>query len=145
MEVVVVLLFSPKDFKDADLAHIPFEGDARIERTEYVSDPPLTYMMLVKTRVKNVAAFIGATLFRDCFQVSRQGIEYGNMAWDDECWYWNICSEGQEVPRMKRLEEIKPVTCVRQGGQVIEDAIVLVLQRNAQHVARLGDFVVKYM
>ena len=144
MAVVVVLLFSPKDFKDADLAHIPFEGDARIERTDYVSKE-VTYMMLVTTRVKNVAAFIGATLLRDCFQVSRQGIEYGDMAWDNECWYWSICSEGQEVPRMKRLKKIKPVTCVRQGGQVIEGAIVLVLQRNAQHVARFGEFVVKYV
>ena len=140
----LLLLFSPKDFKDADLEHIPFDGNPLIERSEYVTDPVIC-MMLVRTRVDNVAAFIGATLFRDCFKVSKKGMEYGNKAWEHECWHWNVLSKGKELKRDKKIKNIKPSTQVRQDGQVINGR-VLVLQRDAKYVERFGEeFVVKWM
>ena len=154
-----MLLFSPEDFKDADLEHIKFETFPHIERTEYVSNPPLTYMMLVRTGVENVAAFIGATLFRDCFEVKKEGLEYNTPEWEHECWHWNLYSgelalewehecwqwKGKELKRDKKMKNIKPVTYIRQDGQVFNGK-VLTLQRDAKHVQRFGDeFVVKWM
>jgi len=158
---VVLLLFSPKDFKDADLEHIKLETFPHIERTEYVSNPPLTYMMLVTTGVENVAAFIGATIFLDCLQVKKEGMKYRTTAWEHECWHWNAYLgvmalewgeehkrwlwKGKELKRDKKIKNIKPVTYIRQDCEVFIGK-VLTLRRDAKHVQRFGDeFVVKYM
>ena len=157
----LLLLFSPKDFKDADLEHIKFETFPQIERTEYVSNPPLTYMMLVTTGVENVAAFIGATIFLDCLQVKKEGMKYRTTAWEHECWHWNVYLgvmalewgkehkrwlwKGKELKRDKKIKNIKPVTYIRQDCEVFIGK-VLTLRRDAKHVQRFGDeFVVKYM
>ena len=158
---VVLLRFSPKDFKDADLEHIKLETFPHIERTEYVSNPPLTYMMLVTTGVENVAAFIGATIFLDCLQVKKEGMKYRTTAWEHECWHWNAYLgvmalewgkehkrwlwKGKELKRDKKIKNIKPVTYIRQDCEVFIGK-VLTLRRDAKHVQRFGDeFVVKYM
>ena len=93
----------------------------------------------------NVAAFIGATLFRDCFQVKKEGLKYETPEWEHECWHWSVYSKGKELKRDKKIKNIKPSTQVRQDGQVINGR-VLVLQRDAKHVERFGEeFVVKWM
>ena len=137
----VVLIFSPNDFDVAKLAHRPFDREM-FPRTEYVSDPPLTLQTVVTTPQRNVAAFIGACLFRDIFQIEKNGMEYGTTEWDDECWHWNVYSEGKVLPRDALIENIKRVKYHGPDGQVIKSRVV-VLRRDAHFVQRIGEFIVQ--